>query len=121
MSHTYTYVTLDVPPADYDYVRYRLEKSGYGHQIDGSGTIDMHGLALVRGADDLDPRVVVSTGTDTTDCRTDSGITVGLIDALISIARVLAQRDLLATGVQEALTDLRSDKDFMKLIPPTEW
>jgi len=43
------------------------------------------------------------------DCRSESGITVGLVDALISICRILCHRDLsLAT---EALTDLRSDDD----------
>jgi hypothetical protein len=31
-----------------------------------------------------------------TDCRSEVGVTVGLIDALISLARVLATRDLSA-------------------------
>lgn len=45
-------------------------------------------------------------------CRSEDGITVGLVDALIGIMRVLAPRDLSATSVQEALADLLEDPDF---------
>jgi hypothetical protein len=51
-----------------------------------------------------------------TDCRTEVGITVGLIDGLISIARVLRQRDLSAPEVAEALEDLRQDEDVAELL-----
>lgn len=51
-----------------------------------------------------------------TDCRTEIGKTVGLIDALISIARILAQRDLSAPETQEALKDLRGDEDIHALV-----
>lgn len=51
----------------------------------------------------------------TTDCRTEVGVTIGLIDAIISIARVLAIRDLSAPEVQEALLDLKSDEDVLNL------
>jgi hypothetical protein len=47
-----------------------------------------------------------------TDCRSDDGVTVGLIDALISVARVLKDRDLSSVEVQEALEDLRGDEDI---------
>lgn len=47
-----------------------------------------------------------------TNCRTELGITVGLIDSLITIARVLSRRDLSPVEVREALTDLRSDEDI---------
>lgn len=46
-----------------------------------------------------------------TDCRTDAGVTVGLIDGLIAIARVLRHRDLTPAPVAEALRDLASDED----------
>lgn len=46
------------------------------------------------------------------DCRSEEGITVGLVDAIISILRVLAPRDLCTTNVQEALADLSEDPDF---------
>lgn len=45
-------------------------------------------------------------------CRSEEGITVGLVDALISILRVLAMRDLSAPNAQEALADLFEDSDF---------
>jgi hypothetical protein len=51
-------------------------------------------------------------GTIQTDCRSDDGVTVGLIDALISVARVLKDRDLSSVEVQEALEDLRGDEDI---------
>lgn len=52
----------------------------------------------------------------TTDCRSEDGITVGLIDALISIARVLAPRDLQDPAVQEALKDLAQDEDIARIV-----
>lgn len=52
-----------------------------------------------------------------TDCRSEDGITVGLIDALISIFRILATRDLASYDVSEALDDLRTDTNAMQVIP----
>ena len=51
-----------------------------------------------------------------TDCQSEEGITVGLIDALISIARVLAMRDMNKKEVKEALKDLKDDKDIKKIL-----
>ena len=51
-----------------------------------------------------------------TDCRSETGITVGLVDSLISIARVLAVRDLSPLEVLEAIKDLRSDEDIAYLL-----
>jgi hypothetical protein len=50
----------------------------------------------------------------TLDCRSEEGITVGLIDALISISRVLRPRleEVRGTHVREALKDLAGDDDF---------
>ena len=53
----------------------------------------------------------------TTDCRSEEGITVGLIDSLISISRILAKRDLNSPAVLEALKDLQSDSDVKIIIP----
>lgn len=47
-----------------------------------------------------------------TDCRSEDGITVGMIDAMISIARVLRTRNLNNDSVLEALKDIRSDEDI---------
>jgi hypothetical protein len=52
---------------------------------------------------------------ETIDCRSPQGITVGLVDAIISIARILAKRDLTSPAVQEALLDLYDDEDMLKL------
>ena len=51
-----------------------------------------------------------------TDCRSAEGVTVGLIDGLITIARVLTLRDLSPAAVQEALIDLRSDEDLARVL-----
>lgn len=51
-----------------------------------------------------------------TDCRDEDGITVGLIDSLISISRVLAKRDFSSDSVKEALKDLGQDEDVSKII-----
>ena len=52
----------------------------------------------------------------TTDCLAETGITVGLIDAIISIVRVLAIRDLSSYEVQQALFDLKSDEDLKRVL-----
>jgi hypothetical protein len=51
-----------------------------------------------------------------TDCRSEEGITVGLIDSLIVTARVLAKRDLLSPAIIEALRDLASDEDVERIM-----
>lgn len=49
-------------------------------------------------------------------CRSEEGITVGLVDAIISIIRVLSIRDLNTENVQEALNDLFEDPDFNTIV-----
>ena len=48
-------------------------------------------------------------------CRSETGITVGLVDSMISISRVLAHRDFNPVEVTEALKDLRDDPDIRKV------
>lgn len=48
-------------------------------------------------------------------CRSEVGVTVGLVDALIGIMRVLAPRDMSAKPVQEALADMFEDSDFARV------
>jgi len=55
---------------------------------------------------------------DCVDCRSEVGITVGLIDAIISCARVIARRDLTAPAVVKALKDIRSDEDVRMILTP---
>jgi len=55
------------------------------------------------------------------DCRSEEGITVSLIDALIAIGRVLARRDLGSSGhVKEALKDLALDADIQLILASAE-
>lgn len=49
------------------------------------------------------------------DCKSDEGITVGLIDALMSLAAVLRGRDLTGPHSREALKDLSVDQDLTEL------
>jgi len=50
-----------------------------------------------------------------TDCRTEEGKTVGLIDSIIFIARILAERDLSTDTVKSALKDFRNDEDVRRI------
>lgn len=54
-----------------------------------------------------------------TDCRSEEGITVGLIDSLIAVARIAAKRPLDSPAIQEALQDLASDEDIKFLLNPS--
>lgn len=53
---------------------------------------------------------------DTVDCRSTDGITVGLIDAIITTSRVLRDRPLSGVSVREALADLAGDEDVAHLL-----
>ncbi|WP_198533186.1 hypothetical protein [Streptomyces sp. AcH 505] len=79
------------------------------------------GRVLVAGQDQPEHRPVTygTPGVVTNDvqsCRSEEGITVGLVDGLISLLRVLAPRDLSTKNVQEALTDLREDPDLQTVL-----
>lgn len=55
--------------------------------------------------------------TDThTDCRTRTGVTVGAIDAVITLCRIIRAADLSPDAVIEALADLRSDEDVRAVV-----
>lgn len=46
---THTFALVDVPPEFYALVRQKLLDAGYDHAVDDKeGTLDMHGLALVK-------------------------------------------------------------------------
>lgn len=51
-----------------------------------------------------------------TDCRSEDGVTVGLIDAIISICRVLSKRSFTSSVVKEALCDLSNDEDLRAIL-----
>ncbi len=48
----------------------------------------------------------------TTDCRKETGITVGLIDGLIAQIRVIRERNLDPDEITEVFKDLADDEDF---------
>lgn len=52
----------------------------------------------------------------TVDCRSDEGVTMGLIDGAIAIFRVLRLRDLTHPVVVEALRDIRADEDVRSVL-----
>lgn len=55
----------------------------------------------------------------TIDCRSEEGVTIGLIDSLITISRVLKPRlvnNPIITEIGEALDDLSADQDFNHII-----
>lgn len=54
--------------------------------------------------------------TETVDCRSPDGITIGLIDGIIATARILRERDLSTPAVFEALQDLADDEDVAWLL-----
>lgn len=51
-----------------------------------------------------------------TDCRTEVGITVGIIDSIINGFRLLRNRTTVEVPVQQALLDLHSDEDVRHVI-----
>lgn len=51
-----------------------------------------------------------------TDAQSTDGITVGLIDAVISICGVISSRDRTSDSVREALKHLAQDKDVIAVI-----
>lgn len=64
-------------------------------------------------------RVIVSQGDSehvTVDCRSEEGITTGLLDTIMMCCAVLKGRDLSHAQVAEALKDLRSDETLRALM-----
>lgn len=53
---------------------------------------------------------------DCVDCRSEEGITISLIDTIITITYLLKERDLKHPAVVEALRDLRSAPEFTRLL-----
>ena len=56
------------------------------------------------------------TNTTYTDCRSEVGITVGIIDAIITLCRLLHERDMSGDEVVQALQDLKHDENFAGLL-----
>lgn len=59
---------------------------------------------------------MMATVDTATDCRSDEGVTVGLLDSVITLARVLRRRPIASEAEWAALTDLRADEDVSWLV-----
>jgi len=53
-------------------------------------------------------------------CRSEEGITVGIIDSMITNLRLIKSRDLSPKSVQEALLDIGDDPDLEFLLDAIE-
>ena len=69
----------------------------------------LNAAPVVSGRNTMDAGVCV------TDCRSSDGVAVGIIDAVITLARVFNGREV-TPAVEEALIDLRSDEDVISMI-----
>jgi hypothetical protein len=49
VSHTHTYVTLEISAAAYDEIAMKLRAASYGQCFNSTGEIDMTGIAVTRG------------------------------------------------------------------------
>lgn len=123
--HTYLYLGKDEehlfgfvgdqPPASI--VALARERS-YDKVRQGVLHMELCMCAIDLSSIDITTRGVISAAPSVThtDCRSPVGITVGLIDGMIAMARVLRSSDLSAPEVQEALKDLTSDEDVKFLM-----
>ena len=57
---------------------------------------------------------------DTISCRSEEGITVGIIDSIITSLRLFKDRNLSAESIQEALLDIGDDPDFNEFLNAIE-
>lgn len=85
------------------------------------GMCSTHGNALSECAADVDAdAVAVAVVTEShTDCRTDNGVAVGLLDGIISQVRVLRKHyewELASSEARAALADMASDEDIRWLL-----
>ena len=48
----------------------------------------------------------------TISCRSKTGVTIGLVDAFITLSRLIKDMDLSDSDIQEALLDIGDDEDF---------
>lgn len=58
--------------------------------------------------------------TEITDCRSEDGITVGLIDSMLTLSYLLHERNLDSPAVREALKDLDAAPEFHFLVKLAE-
>lgn len=50
------------------------------------------------------------------DCREEHGITIGAIDSIITLARLIVHRNFENPNIKSALRDLQSDEDLKYIL-----
>ena len=83
------------------------------------GMCATHGNALSECVADAAEDVKAVVNESHTDCRTDNGVAVGLLDGIISQVRVLRKHyewEMASLGAKAALADIASDEDILWLL-----
>lgn len=89
-----------------------------GHEFDGSFTKTVYESTIYNDKNFIVRKTLVPVMENDTfsDCRDAEGVTIGLIDGIISISRILKQMDLSSANTKEALLDLSQDEDVNYVI-----
>lgn len=85
---THTYVNLPVSTSTFDEIYRLLQQAGYTHAIEGTGgAIDMHGIALIKQEEEIEPEVeeLTSVICDCEDCRGRSNFWSQMDDTPIKV------------------------------------
>jgi len=108
----------DAGNREYEKVGERAAKLGLDFMTFDLGVLKIDAVAklsdLMETYDDFEGLGVMTISK--TDCRSPDGITIGLIDGMIAMARVLRKANLGAAEVQEALKDFTADEDVKWLM-----
>jgi hypothetical protein len=108
----------DAGNRSYEKVGKRAVEIGLDFVCFDLGVINIDAVAkvtdLMETYDDFEGLGVMSISK--TDCRSPDGITIGLIDGMIAMARVLRKANLGSAEVQEALKDFTTDEDVKWLM-----
>lgn len=89
----------------------------FGHRVGCTGCRVQTPLARIQAGHKFNHSDDCSTLTESfTECKSEEGVTVGLIDSILTCAHVLASRDLSGKAIKDALQDLHEDKDLAALI-----
>lgn len=95
---------------------FRLELRGKLEQLKKVNKLNVATQEDLRNERDALKSQLANIKIISSDCRSEDGITIGLIDALIVIGRILNKRDVSNIEVQEALADLREDEDRIGIV-----
>lgn len=74
---------------------------------------EIYGVHKAGGCGHLRPE---AADDNSGECRSEVGVTVGLVDGMLAIIHAVSKRDLSPRIVQEALRDLRADEALAMLL-----